>query len=555
VKSDNYRLAVFDTETDPQDYDGEYLPFVVGFFDGYSFRYFWDRNGKPGSCVLAFIDFLKTLRRPYLIYAHNGGKFDFLFLLDHIEQGMHIQNGRIVRCHIGVHQLRDSYSILPIPLSEFKGKHEKKKFEDQEEKRKFYQSKFNRQDRLSNKTEIVDYLRDDCTTLYEGVSRFREEFGDKLTIGSTSMSQLKKLHPFATSGQTYDRQFRPYYFGGRNEVFRSGILHGDYKVYDVNSMYPTVMRDVLHPISTEHEINIRITDKTTFALIEAKNYGCLPVRTATGLDFSVERGIFWASIHEIQAGLDTGTLQIIRVKHAIEHKERGTFADFVDTFYKKRMAARAVGDEMLVIFYKLILNSAYGKFAQNPENYHNYIITHDELPADVCQPHCQPDCPYHWKIYQTNGRHIIWCRPSNSKIFFNVATAASITAAARALLLRGLAASVDPIYCDTDSIICRQLKGDLDANKLGAWKTEGKGDAVAIAGKKMYAVFDGVNVIKQASKGALISSDAILELCKGGVVRINNPVPHFKFDGSHSFVTRQLKATAAPTKAPRRITR
>lgn len=538
------RLAVVDTETDPQEVNGEYLPFVVGFYDGYSYHHFWDHAGKPGSCVADFVTFIRTLKRKYLVYAHNGGKFDFMMMLDHFEEAMHIQNGRIVRCYIGQHEFRDSYSIIPVPLADFKGKHEKKKFKDTAEASRWYIEKFNRRDRLKNKREILAYLKDDCLTLYAGVKRFREEFGDKLTIGSTSMGQLKKLHPFQPSGQTYDKMFRPFYFGGRNQCFRSGVLTGAYKVFDVNSMYPHVMSKFLHPISTDHEINIKLTDKTTFALIEAKNYGCLPARTKNGLDFTIEQGIFFASIHEINAGLETGTLRIIRVKHAIEHRERTTFESFVDTFYRKRLIAREAGDEMLVTFYKLILNSAYGKFAQNPENYLNYIITHDEIPADVCQPHCLPDCPYHWKVYQTNGRHIIWCRPSNTRIFFNVATAASITAAARALLLRGLANAVDPVYCDTDSIICKDLRADIDAAKLGAWKLEKEGDTVAIAGKKLYCVTSAGEPVKKAAKGALISAEDIFKLCRGGTVQKTHPVPHFKFDGSHHYVTRRLRFTA-----------
>ena len=269
------RIAVLDFETDPEDYDGEYLPFVAGFYDGYDFHHFWDRNQVAGSCLPDLVAHLQGLQREYLIYAHNGGKFDFMFLLPYIQDNLHIQNGRIVKAHLGIHELRDSFSIIPVKLADFKGKNQKKQFETPEEQSDFYRQKFSRQNRLKFKQEIIDYLRDDCLTLYEGVTGFLDEFGDKLTIGGTSMKQLKTLHDFQTAGKAYDERFRPFYFGGRNQCFEVGILKGDYKIYDVNSMYPFVMKTYRHPVSIDYEINVKLTPRTTFALIEAKNYGCL----------------------------------------------------------------------------------------------------------------------------------------------------------------------------------------------------------------------------------------------------------------------------------------
>jgi hypothetical protein len=85
----------------------------------------------------------------------------------------------------------------------------------------------------------------------------------------------------------------------------------------------------------------------------------------------------------------------------------------------------------------------------------------------------------------------IWQRDARPWKFFNVGTGASVTGAARAVLMRGISLAVDPIYCDTDSIIARDLPGvDLHPTRLGAWDIEAEFSEVIIAGKKLYACRD-----------------------------------------------------------------
>ena len=57
---------------------------------------------------------------PSIIYMHNGGRFDINFLRPWLAPEMRIINGRIVSCHLGEHEIRDSYSILPFPLKSYK---------------------------------------------------------------------------------------------------------------------------------------------------------------------------------------------------------------------------------------------------------------------------------------------------------------------------------------------------------------------------------------------------------------------------------------------------
>jgi hypothetical protein len=80
----------------------------------------------------------------------------------------------------------------------------------------------------------------------------------------------------------------------------------------------------------------------------------------------------------------------------------------------------------------------------------------DEVP----EPLASEDYPDGWTQHSKNGDFCIWERPSPRRGgFYNIATAASITGAARANLLRNLSLSDRPIYCDTDSIICEDFSG------------------------------------------------------------------------------------------------
>jgi len=522
-------IAIIDAETDPFAFGLVVKPFCVGFDTGDRYVDFWGDD-----CFKQFFEYLATLTaegEEFIIYAHNGGKFDLYFMLDYLDpdQSPLIIGGRIVKAHFAGQEFRDSFAIIPQALGSY-------------QKDQIDYSKFTREKREKYKSEIRDYLRSDCAYTRDLVIGFHETFGDKLTIASAALPMLHSFHGFQRfRSDAIDERFRAYYYGGRNQCFETGILKDNWKVYDRNSMYPAVMRDCLHPISSKFELRSYIDDNTDFACIEALNDNCLPVRADDGgLDFTKRRGTFYATIHEINAGIETGTLEILKVKHAWTFKHKVTFGEFVDTFYNKRLEAKALGDKILDILYKLCLNSAYGKFALNPRKFKQWTFTIDDIP----EPLATPDNPDGWSLHSQSERLFIWSRPAPRKNgFYNVATAASITGAARANLHRNIALATRPVYCDTDSIICRDFRGELDETALGGWKLEATGDTVAIGGKKLYAVFNQSEVIKQASKGVRLSAAEIMDVCRGQTVTYENPVPNFKLDGSAEFVTRNIRKT------------
>lgn len=527
-KKEAAKLATIDFETDPFLYGRVPKPFVAGFYsDEVGFKYFWGKD-----CVFQLLQFLDDLPSPHLIYAHNGGKFDFFLMLEHIENPVKIINGRIVKAALGKHTLQDSYAILPIPL---------KMFDKDDIDYRLLEEDL----RDENRDEIIRYLCKDCTSLYSLVQKFRERFGDKLTIGGTAIEQLKKLHPFDRQRKTHDEKYRPYYFGGRVEAFETGIQKGQFKVYDVNSMYPYAMREFDHPTGSRYHCAYGgIVDKRGrisgfanapfyFARIECEQNGAFPVRVKDRpLDFSVPSGEFFVTSHELKAAIETGRVQRIKVKEIRVPEKVIRFREYVDTYMAEKVAAKEAGKKAEEIFAKLLLNSAYGKFGQNPEHYFDYSITaeDDDIPEGE------------WEIYYAKpGNPRIWRKPSKSESFLDVATAASITGASRSVLMRALSAAKRPVYCDTDSIICESLDLPLHDSELGKWKLEAEGDTIAIAGKKLYALRDGRKYVKSASKGAVLTGAQIFDICRGSTIHWHNDAPSFSLAKGVSFVDRKIQ--------------
>lgn len=558
----NKRVCVLDTETDPFAHGAHIAPFCLGFYDGEVYRQFWGDD-----CITQFFDCLDDdyVGDDLVIYAHNGGRFDFMFFLDHLDVGTQPMfiNSRMVSAKMHGKEFRDSYAILPVALSAY-------------QKDEVDYSTFTRDKRERHKSSILAYLKNDCLYLFDIVTMFLDLFGDRLTIGSTALPLLHSFHGYERMSERDDVFFRQFYYGGRVQCFETGIIESPkgVKVYDVNSMYPRVMRDYQHPVGKEYFIRNEITPLTAFAKIEATSKGALPQKQADGsLGFPIGRGVFCATGHEIRAATELGLLKIHRVSCGIQFKQNASFAEFVDTYYAKRLemkarvkAAKERGEfdneaTALEIFYKLILNSAYGKFAQDPRKYKTFAITDGPKPDDQ-RPLCEPDNPetaHGWELDTLNDNWTIWRCPSGTTdkgtksaryfgSFRNCATAASITGAARADLLRGLAKCKRPIYCDTDSIICESLDADIDPSRLGAWKLEMTGNRVAIVGKKTYAVFDDANPdpkkrTKKACKGARLTAQEIERVAGGEIIESPNPVPHFKRDGKQHYVSRKIRIT------------
>lgn len=523
------KIAVIDCETDPFLYGRIPEPFLWGFYDGKDYREF--ENAKD---LVAFL-----YDKKYIVYAHNGGKFDYHFMLDQIEPFSEIMliNGRLTKFKIGECEYRDSYNILPVPLANFN-------------KTKIDYSKFEKSVRHLHLKEIREYLKDDCVYLYQFVSEFIDKYGINLTLASAAMKQWKEIsgYPLPESDKDYYAKFSKYYYGGRVECFQRGELNFDFSSIDINSAYPFAMLNN-HAYGTQHitwrekEIKGGI-DPCDFYTLLASSQGALPFRTNTGLIFPDDREIreFTVTGHELIAGLKYGKVQIHKMLERHVFPQRTNFAQYVNKFYEiKKSAPKKSSD---YIFAKLFMNSLYGKFAANPDNYEKNML------VDMAYVNCEKIDG--WDFCGEIGKWGVLSKPLECEEtrYYNVATAASITGFVRAYLFENIekirACGGSVLYCDTDSIAFRGLP-PVDTpfgTELGEWEVEGNYSYGGIAGKKMYAFYDkDLDKWKKASKGVRLDACEIMKIAKGETLIVKADAPVFSVKRGINFIDKKIQKT------------
>ena len=536
-------LGVIDSETDPfKKGRTDIRPFLWGFYDGSQYHEF-----ERTEDLIAFVSEFDGI-----VYAHNGGKFDFHFLLSYLEayDDIMIINGRIARAYIGVCELRDSFNILPVPLSEYKKDEIDYSIMEEGERRK-----------PGNWRKIQKYLRSDCVYLWDLVTGFVDRFGLHLTQAGASMKlwqKMAKREAPETDKEFYD-QLAPYYYGGRVECFAEGIIERPFKVYDINSAYPFAMLSK-HPISKDCYFGERYVKSADFYKVRCESVGAFPFRGLTiddesyGLAFPRDGAprTFTITRHEYEAAGDAGQLRGAKVLGAWSFVEHIDFADYILHFWEVRQAAKARGDVAESLFAKLLMNSLYGKFAAHPESYKEYQLFPPSAMVSLRAAG--------WEFGGELGPWLLGQAdlPDHKRRYYNLATAASITGYVRAMLIRALHGAKGVLYCDTDSIAVRRPgEGVALGDGLGQWKFEGDFDRAGIAGKKMY-IFRGVpgsdkatggRAYKMASKGVRLTKSQLWAVAAGKSIDYTALAPMFTVHKEPSVLARTIVKTAKIAKA------
>ena len=512
---------VIDAETDPFKYGRIPKPFIWGAYNGIEYHEF--------ATVPELVEFMRI--RNALFYAHNGGKFDFIFLADYIERNEKVLmiNSRLVKAKIGKAEIRDSYALLPFPLKAYA-------------KKEIDYKKLEQKIRHLHMPEIKEYLKSDCIYLWDLINAFFTEYGRHLTAPSAAIKTLMKIEDIKieNSGRFFFTEFQKHYFGGRCECLRPGSYRGNLQYLDINSAYAFAMQHQ-HPIGSEFEFK-HYDDPPiiphAFYKIEAESYGAFCRREKSGLkfDWDGERRVYHTTGHEIKAALETGMAKnIIHIEQKF-FRETRTFEKFINHFWALRKTTAKNTPENL--FAKLMMNSAYGKFCANPENYDTFVL-YDPAIAEYLTENG-------WEIRGEIGRHIVASKPieTDEMRFYNVATGASITGFVRSMLLRAINGVENPIYCDTDSLIFTGKNNITLSGDLGHWKSEGIFKEGHFAGKKLYALQDENGEYKTASKGTRLDYHQIKQITEGHEIKFQQEAPIFSWIKNPTFLERKIRKTA-----------
>ncbi len=522
TKQKEIKYAVFDIETHKWIH-----PYAVGFFDGNDYQEFLGKD-----CIKDFLnEVVRKKYRGYRIMAHNGGRFDFNFLMDVLKSrnfnvDMVFQGSRCLLLklytqvyrneegaitHSNVIQFVDSIALLKFGLDaltkDFDVTHKKLNFMDKKGSERDYEYLYRLY--LEKDKRFHDYLTNDVYGLYEVLMKFKKLIMDNngqmgMTIASTSLKTFQtgylnqKIN--MTNRESNDEMKKGYY-GGRTEIFRMILPDDKYRCYDVNSLYPYVMFNNEFPISKPKIIHnptktmikeyCGITECTIIA--PKKLYlPVLPYKLNLGghnkLVFPLGKfNGHWDNI-QLAKAMELG-YKIIPKKMMVFETDY-IFKDYVKNFYKLKQSSQA--NTPSYILAKLMLNSLYGKFAQNQDS---------EMVVKINNPKDMVDMEI---VGVVDLDHNLFRVKSESKgNFFIPQISIHVTALAQLRLYKFMETLVDKgkivSYCDTDSLF---TDGYLPtSNKLGDMKNEYEFAYGYFMLPKTYCIIKRDGSVKVKAKG------------------------------------------------------
>ena len=255
------------------------------------------------------------------------------------------------------------------------------------------------------------------------------------------------------------------YMGGRTEVFDFNRYSFAY-VYDFNSLYPSIMNNNIFPVSVvreimpscargfsfielfdeisiAHENNQGVIAEVTLDLPKSK-IGIVPVRYNDKLCFP--NGQFTTALCSPE--LKMIQEYITEIKQLVVYEMKDIFSEYIYYCYEERQKAKDENDEIMNWFWKLLMNSLYGKFGQRRYR-------------DIPRPEYDNLYDFATSGLHENGqlKNLTWLggqaiEKKTSALNLNsfVAISSFVTSYARAKLYRYLSKYPDTIYCDTDSL-------------------------------------------------------------------------------------------------------
>ena len=489
------RVADFETTTDPDDCrvwaysicDIPTLSVTYGTSLYDFFREIWNQNSIVYFHNLAFDGsfILDSLLNHHYVHTTEQfvrkGEFTTLISKDGKFYSITVRwpNGKQT-------EFRDSFKKLPMGVSRIA-----KAFQLEESKLKIdYDAPRPIGHTLTD--EEIDYITNDVVIVAKALMQQFDSGMTRLTVGSDSLHMYKKLNPsfdkeFPVLPYDMDADIRLAYRGGFTyaDTRFKGKVVGNGKVYDVNSLYPSVMYNCLLPYGfpvwcdgapeISDEYPLYIASITFTAKLKPNHIPCIQLKASsfylptdyvsdisepttmslTNVDFDL-----WSEQYDMEVLSWNGAW--------LFHGEKGFFRDYID--YWMDIKQKSTGG--LREIAKLHLNALYGKFATNPDvtrkipELENHILRLHTGDAELRNP-----------VYTPMG------------VF--------ITAYARDKTIRAAQDHYDIFaYADTDSLHLltdtHPNDLDIDSQRLGAWKHEKDFDSAIFVRAKCYSEHTGI---------------------------------------------------------------
>lgn len=499
-KSKPYKIIGFDTEDDSKG-----NVHLLIFYDGLEYFVF---NDKDTALYWLYTSYFGDY--DVLLWAVNTqydltNTNDFInrpYLVDMILNKSNFVFGQLyLKQNIKFYDVVNFYSLSTLKVGELFGMN-KLGFD-------FTKRKYRKDGSVIVSKKEIEYCKRDTKIAYMAgkfiMSKFDEyDIRRSPTVASCTLQiYLKHYSPTDFTQFNANRNFIDKndlynsYCGGRTEAFRIGEIKGSIKYYDINSLYPYIMKtfkfpDVFSAIRKTNDIDgvengmIKCTVKApdTYLPILPLKYNITGKKGDYRLLFP--KGIFKGcfTIPEIYYAMENG-YEIIDIDYIIEYEKTiDLFSTFVNDMYNKRMKSK---DDYESYMYKIFMNSLYGKFAEKRRQTH-FIPIED---ASLFDPIVFDKAKVVKEFYPSHNYTII---PSY------------VTSLARIELHKRMTYVLDSgyelLYCDTDSIIYKGSKKLWkDSKELGGVKIEDTIKYIKILGAKYYMYENNQGYKKYVCKG------------------------------------------------------
>lgn len=362
--------------------------------------------------------------------------------------------------------------------------------------------------------ELKEYCQTDAYISYwfykHVVTKWCDEIGVevKLTMSSIAMED------FRTNYLDYAIKTNPHhinmlvfqsYYGGHTEAYERGLIK-NVDVFDVNSLYPSVMAKNWFPLPSEfrHEKTCDMSDiykHEGCAYIEGimtvQKYPCLPVKKDGKLLFPCGKIKGWYVFPEIRHAIECG-FELETIGECVIYEKRcKPFEKFVLDHYARRMERKRAKEDTEVM-EKLAMNGLYGKFAF--QYYHtDSIITDAEYTPDL---HIKYDSVT--KTKQKGYWRVVCENNDDAPATVIPIWSAYVTAYGRIVNNTICRKNGNVIYTDTDSFFVRHKHADfVSGDELGIVKKENEQPIkhMLIVRPKLYGVLYADNSSKIRAKG------------------------------------------------------
>lgn len=387
--------------------------------------------------------------------------------------------------------------------------------------------------------DYVRYNRNDVFATLEIAEAFQEQLGVlvpearhektgrvplKGTAPSLSMSLLTAVDslPYVESRAEIQAMGEAAYYGGRVDTLAGACEAHNVWRYDVNSLYPAVMRDDTFPDTGGERMEIaepglkdwrKYRDRPGLWTVKFRHRSnatlpTLPVKDADGVRVNYPQAGRGTYVSFELAEAEANGAEIVEVEKAIVWKySRRLAPNMIERLYRAKADSKAAGDKAAELTSKILMNSAYGKFAERRDG--EGLLWAADNPLHHVEDHQDADFLVNGDGEIISG-HVASYTETREPHYRDMVTAAFVTAHARRRLLQGARRAVEAgnrlLYCDTDSlhITGPGLPDDLvDSLALGYWDLENAGDpaSAVYVGRKSYA-------LRQANDGEIVK-------CKG----------------------------------------